>query len=384
MTDRPLRILQIVDTLDSGGMEQQLVALMNRMDASQFQFEVCCLRHAGVNAVKLRSDIAVHPLLKAEGFQTNVIQQIRHLLKRGFDVVHSHNIGPFIYAALATLGGRTIPLLHGEHAQFTPAEFGFKRLWQRRLLYRCATAVHTVSAGQKEELLRNGLKHPHLTAILNGVNTQHFTFAPDAQTRTELRNRLGLGNDPQHFLLGIVARFGAFKRHAALISAFENLASEFPDLRLLMVGDGGPEKERVLAQAKQSPVHDRIHWTGYQSDPAPYYQAMDLLAVPSSNEGLSNTTLEAMASGVPVLSNDICGARELLAEEQGGWVRDLSTIDLLTAELRHVIRQSRAQLHEIGQSGRKRTIDKFSWSAMADNYAAWFRACAGRAAFPPV
>ncbi|MDZ4286530.1 MAG: glycosyltransferase [Prosthecobacter sp.] len=381
MNNGPLRILEVVDTLDGGGMEQQLVALINRLDPARFQFEVCCLRHAGVNAVKLAPGIPVHPLLKAEGFQVSTARQMRALLKRGFHVVHTHNLSPLIYAALATLGGRTVPLFHGEHSQFTPAEFSPKRVWQRRLLYLCTRAVHTVSSGQRDELLRAGVKHRRLTAIVNGVDIDRFHPLPDKAARAAARARMGFGS-PNEIWVGIVARFGAFKRHADLICAFESVAAANSNLRLLIVGDGGPEKERVLALMRQSPVAARMHWTGYQSDPAPCYQVLDILAVPSSNEGLSNTTLEAMATAVPVLSNDICGARELIAEGEGGWVRDLTTIAQLTAELQKVLALDETEREIVGARGRARVATQFSWSAMGRNYADWLAACAGRSAFP--
>lgn len=381
MKHGPLRILEVVDTLDAGGMEQQLVALINRLDPARFHFEVCCLRHAGVTAAKLVPTVPVHALQKAEGFQMSAVWQMRDLLKRGFDVVHTHNLSPLIYAAMATVGGRSAPLFHGEHSQFTPAEFSPKRVWQRRLLYLCTRAVHTVSAGQRQELLRAGVSHPRLTAILNGVDTDRFHPLPDKAARAAARTSRGLGG-PEEFWIGIVARFGAFKGHARLIPAFEALATAHPNLRLLVVGDGGPEKESVLEQMRQSPVATRMHWAGYQSDPAPFYQLLDLLAVPSSNEGLSNTTLEAMAAAVPVLSNDICGARELITEGEGGWVRDLGTVDLLTAELQKVLALSESERQVVGARGRSRAAAHFSWTAMGRNYSDWFTACAGQAPFP--
>jgi L-malate glycosyltransferase len=375
--ERPLRILEVVDTLDSGGMEQQLVSLINRLDPERFHFEVCCLRHAGVNAVKLNDSVAVHALKKEEGFQWSTVRQLRTLLSRRFDLVHTHNLAPLIYAVLATGGGRAAPIFQGEHSQFTPAEFTRKRVWQRRLLYRCTRAVHTVSAGQRDELLRAGAGHRRLVALLNGVDTERFKPLSHADARAGLGLEAG-----DTFWIGIVARFGAFKRHADLLRAFDLLAPQHPRLRLLMVGDGGPEKERVLGMARTSPFSARIHWAGYQSDPAPWYRALDLLAVPSSNEGLSNTTLEAMASGVPVLTNDICGARELIAEGEGGWVRDLGTVEKLAAELAKVVNQPAAVLAEAGQRGRARAIDRFSWGAMADSYAEWFTACARGVGYP--
>ncbi len=376
-----VRVLEVVDTLEAGGMEHQLVHLINRLDPERFHFEVCCLRHAGVNAGKLKPGVPVHTLQKAEGFQWSAVQGLRDILQKGFDVVHTHNLSPLIYAALATWGGVT-PIFHGEHAQLTPAEFTRKRLWQRRLLYRCVKAVHTVSSGQREELIRTGLHHIRLDAILNGVNTDHFKPLASKEERRSTQARLGLEVSEDLQWIGIVARFGTYKRHADLIQAFESISANHPKARLLMLGDGGPEKERVLQMARESPVASRIHWAGYQSDPAPWYQVMDLLVVPSLNEGLSNTTLEAMSSAVPVLSHDNCGAREMIRDQEGGWVRDLAGLEALKQALSEMLPTLSEAGPGVGGAGRERVSRHFSWTGMAEQYSVWLEACAGRRAFP--
>jgi glycosyltransferase involved in cell wall biosynthesis len=371
----PVRILEIVDTLEAGGMEHQLVHLINRLDPTYFEFEVCCLRQAGVNAIKLDPRVKVHPLEKKEGFQISVVRQIRQLLRRGFDVIHTHNLAPLIYAAAATAGGLTHPIFHGEHAQLTPDELGRKRLWQRRLLYRACHAIHTVSESQRQELVRMGLAHPRLTAICNGVNTEHFAPLAQASDRAAAVTRLGIPFTPEAIHLGIVARFGAFKRHLDLLRAFESLAPHFPTARLFMIGDGGPMKEVVLSQARASAFADRIHWTGYQKDPAPWYQILDLLIVPSLNEGLSNSTLEAMSSGVPVLSHDNCGAREIIHSDEEGWVRDMPDVEHLTRHLSEILRLSAENRLAVGHHAREVVSTRFSWSKMAEDYARAFQHC---------
>lgn len=366
-----LNILQVVDSLDAGGMEAQLVSLMNRMDPEAYRFHVVCLRHEGVHAARLRDGIPVTALKKAEGFQWSAVRQIQALLNEGaYDLVHTHNWGPLVYAALATKGGRSVPILHGEHAQLNASERAWKKLWPRRLLYRACAGVHTVSAGQKEELSALGLKHHRLLALINGVDTERFRPA----SHEEVRQRTRLPAKAR--ILGIVARFGGFKRHAALVEAFEKVAADHPDLHLLMVGEGGPEKEAVTKQVATSRFASRITMAGYQTDPVPWYQSMDALIVPSSNEGLSNATLEAMASGVPVLTNDICGARELLGADEGGWIRDLSTVEKLSAELRTLLMMPLDRWQEQGKRGRARAERIFSWDGMARAYAQAFSDCA--------
>ena len=261
-----LKILEVVDSLDAGGMEAQLVALMNRLDPERFQFRVVCLRHEGVHAQRLKKGIPVTALHKAEGFQWAVVSKLQVVLQEGFDLVHTHNWAPLVYAALASRGGKYIPVLHGEHAQLNASEKGWKRLWLRRLLYRACAGIHTVSAGQQEELLACGLRHKRLLALINGVDTGRFHPAEKSAVDR---------------VIGIVARFGSFKRHAALVEAFEKVAVVHADARLLVVGDGGPEKEAVFKQVETSPMRERITMAGYQSDPVPWYQKMDAPAHPT-------------------------------------------------------------------------------------------------------
>lgn len=365
-----LKILQVVDSLDAGGMEAQLVSLMNRLDPEAFRFHVVCLRHEGVHAARLREGIRVTALKKAEGFQWQAVRQLKAILQEGYDLIHTHNWGPLVYAALASRGGKVTPILHGEHAQLNVSELAWKKLWLRKLLYRACAGVHTVSAGQKDELLACGLKHHRLLALINGVDTHRFRPAVKEEARQWIRLPV------EARVLGIVARFGSFKRHAALVEAFERVAGANPDLHLLMVGEGGPEKEAVTKQVAASPFSSRIIMAGYQTDPVPWYQAMDALMVPSSNEGLSNATLEAMASGVPVLTNDICGARELLGADEGGWVRDLSTVEKLSAELQTLLAMPLDRWEVQGRRGRARAEAVFSWDGMARAYAQAFSDCA--------
>lgn len=373
---KPLRILEIVDTLDAGGMEAQLVALINRLDSAQFEFQVVCLRHAGICAQKLKKEVMVHSLKKQPGFKWKTTMQISRIAWQGnFDLIHTHNWAPLIYAALGSFGGKSHPILHGEHSQLNKNETRPLRLWLRRMLYKCCSLTHTVSSGQKEELLRLGFSRHSLCSLVNGVDTTRFQPLLNQTERSDLRERLIPGS-AQDFWIGAVARFGAYKRHRELITAFENSTGTNRHSRLILVGDGGPEKENVLMQIKASPLRERIHCVGYQADPVKYYQSFDLLVVPSSNEGLSNATMEAMACGVPVLSNAICGAHELIGEDEAGWITDLRSVESLRDVLQSLLQRPLSDLQERGKSGRARALKYFAWESMAQRYADTFHACA--------
>ena len=255
--------------------------------------------------------------------------------------------------------------------QLTSEECQPRRMRQRQKLYQSCRQVHTVSVSLRQQLVDLGLPAEKIVVLLNGVDTDRF--APgDVQTARRQLN----GLPESALVVGIVGRFGLYKRHAVLIEAFTTVARRFPQVHLLVVGGGGPEQERVMAQARASEAAHRIHLTGFQKDPRMCYQAMDLLVVPSINEGLSNAVLEAMACGVPVLSHTACGNAEVIRQGEDGFVADLETAEKLSARLTEIL-AAPARLAGLGRQARENVVQRFSIARMVGNYESLYRELAG-------
>lgn len=361
----PLRILQIVDSLQPGGMENVLVQLLGKLDPDRFLPEVCCLVQSGPFQDRLPARVKVHALGKPPGFQWATVAKLRRLLKEGsFDLVHTHHLGGLIYTALAApIPWQRPKVVHSEHSLWSGEDLTPRRLWQRHFLYRRADSVFSVSRQQLNQIQSHGLGHPRVQCILNGVDCDRFF---PVQDKAELRRRLGL--DPHARWLGMVARFGPQKRHWELIEAFDAMAGRHPAVNLLLVGDRGPEKERALRRIEESPFKARIKWVGFQQDPVPWYQAMDALVISSSNEGLPNAVLEAMATGMPVIANDVCGVREIARAPEHGWVGDYGTVPSLSAALVDAAMASEDLLQECGRAARQHVQQTFSIDAMVRAY----------------
>ena len=109
-------------------------------------------------------------------------------------------------------------------------------------------------------------------------------FAPG--DRAAARAALGLPTDA--FVIGMVGRFGPLKGHSLLIEAFELIAARFPGAHVLIAGGGGPCEEVIRTRAANSPQAARFHLIGFRDDPRACYHALDVLAIPSINEGMSN------------------------------------------------------------------------------------------------
>jgi glycosyltransferase involved in cell wall biosynthesis len=365
-----LRVLHVVTSLDPGGMENGVCNLACGLTDRGITTHVACLERRGAFAERLPAPENVRILGKADGFSLRAVWNLARTLRAVRPhVVHTHNLGPLIYASLATLGGRTRALVHGEHSQFAPWELEPRRLRQRRKLYARCRAVHTVSPVQLDELHGLGFTHACLLAIPNGVDTDRFGPAEKAEARAAL----GLPEDA--LVLGLVGRFGPFKRHDLLLAAFEEIAPRFPSAHLLFVGAGGTEELRLRVRVAASAARPRIHLAGFHADPAPCYRALDLLVIPSVNEGMSNAALEAMATAVPVLANTGCGHEQILTSGCDGVIADLSTQDQLARELGDLLADP-ARLVDMGREARMTVDRRFSLNAMLDAYEQLYRAYA--------
>ena len=367
MRQSPLRILHVVTSLEPGGMENGVVNLARHLNPDQFSVHVCCLERAGAFQERLPAATKVSVLGKGAGFSVKTVVDLARLIGRTKPhLIHTHNLGPLIYSGLASVWGAWRPILHGEHAQLNNEELTPKRLRQRTVFFRACRRVHTVSHALRDHLIRLGFPGRKIEVVSNGVDAERFSPGP----REAARRRLGLPVDA--VVAGVVGRFGPFKRHNLLIEVFTRLAHERANFHLLVVGGGGAEQDRVTQQACASAAADRIHLVGFQQETAPCYQAMDLLVVPSINEGLSNALLEGMACGVPALCHEACGNGEVVAQGEDGFVFDLAEPDELSRRLQEALADP-ARLREMGRQARAKVLARFSLEVMVRNYERLYR-----------
>jgi glycosyltransferase involved in cell wall biosynthesis len=363
---RPLRILHVLFSLEAGGMENGVVNVSRALEGRGFEMHVCCLARGGAFVGRFTHPERVRILGKSEGFSPATVRALaRHIREIVPDVIHTHNLGPLIYSGLAAPGAKD-RILHGEHAELTPAERSPRRKLIRRLLYTRVRQVHTVSAALRETLIAEGFPGNRVDVVVNGVDALHFSPGP----RDDACEQTGL---PAHALvLGLVGRFGEFKRHAELIEAFDRLPVEMRNLHLVFIGGGGPLEASVRARVAASPHALRIHFAGFQEDPRPWYRSLDLLVIPSVNEGLSNALLEAMACGIPALAHHACGSAEVIEDSVNGFLRDLDSPGKIATALADALLQP-ALLPALGQAACQTVRARFSFDAMAAGYERLYR-----------
>ena len=358
------RIVHIVYSFGIGGLEKGITTLINHgsSDIEHVVISLCgnrdsekllkrparivCMDKQGGNSPRFIWDLAM------------AIRDVRP------NVVHSRNWSGMDGILAAGLAG-VRSIVHGEHGwdMLDPAGTSKKRRRVRKLSSLVVSQYTCVSRQLADWLQQDvGIRKP-VTQIYNGVDTKNFTPAGPGEKQAVKQE---MGVLPGNFVVGIVARLDVIKNHGALIAAVEMVAPSWPDVKLLVVGDG-PEADVLKARAG-----DNVRFLGYRSDTPRLMRGFDLFALPSFNEGISNTILEAMATGLPVIASNVGGNPELVAEGETGFLVDSHKPRDIADKIKAYLADPDMMAHH-GEQGRHLAMEKFSTRAMVESYEAIYR-----------
>lgn len=357
--------MHVLYSLDVGGLENGVVNLINHLDWVKYHHTLCCLTHAGrlLKRVK-RSDINVVEMGKKEGHDWSLLLRLARLLRKlRPHIVHTRNWGTMDAIPVARLSGVPV-LVHGEHGR-TMAEVNGenkRRTVIRKTLFPLVHRFVTVSKELNSWLqLSAGVAPRKIMTICNGVDLARFACP---QSRLLARSKLGFSDE--EFVIGTVGRLDRIKNHASLIQVFPDLIAEYPRLRLVIVGSG-PCFSSLESLIKKLDLAGRVRLAGEKDDVLPLMQSFDVFVLPSLFEGISNTVLEAMACGLPVIATRVGGNVELVEEGVTGLLIPQQDEAALRSSLRTYLGQpSLARQH--GSAGRRRVERSFSLERMVASY----------------
>jgi sugar transferase (PEP-CTERM/EpsH1 system associated) len=362
-----LRVLHVIDRLGVGGTEVAMLRIIQALGDEAFEHRICTIRGFDEDFVRSRnfSGRIYVAGRSTGGFQfllprlTAVMREFRP------HIVHSRNWGAIEAAPAARLC--CVPVtIHSEHGYEVDMLQGLptRRRLFRRLAYAAANVVFTVS----EELRAYHSKQAWLPSdrfriLPNGVDTLRFAARPAVGQET--RRRLGLPTD--RLVLGSVGRVTAIKDHAAMLKAAELLAERGLPIHVLLVGSG-PELGKLKEYAADARLlAHRVTFAGECPDIPEILNAMDIFVLPSLREGLSNTLLEAMASGLPIVATRVGGNPELIEHERSGWLFEPRDVARLAQILEAAIRDENLR-QQFGEAARLRAAQRFSLDAMIGRY----------------
>jgi sugar transferase (PEP-CTERM/EpsH1 system associated) len=285
------------------------------------------------------------------------------------DIVHTRNWGTIDGVAGARIAG-VKKIIHGEHGREATDPRGANSLRKRvrKLLGSWISQFVAVSDDLRSWLIDDvGISSAKVAQIINGVDTDFYS--PSNQ-RQSTRARLGI--EPDSFVVGTVGRLDPVKDHETLLKAFHSASTsnEHRKLVLIVVGTG-PLEERLKALSKELNISAHIHFVGQQEDMQSLYQSMDIYVLPSIAEGISNTILEAMASGLPIIASNVGGNLELVEQGRNGFFFSPGSVDALAYLIGQYLHNDFI-VREHGFQSRQRAIDKFSMYQMAHKYASLY------------
>lgn len=315
---RPL-VLHVVYRFDTGGLENGIVNLINHMP--QWRHAVLALTDV-VPAFSARiaaPDVDCVALHKAPGGGWQVYPAFQRELRRlRPQVVHTRNLAALEMQPVAWAAG--VPVrIHGEHGRDASDPDGsVKRYQWLRRAYRPFVQHYVALSRDLEAYLRGpvGVAAEHISQIYNGVDSRRFSPAAARQAIAGCPF-----NEPGLCLVGTVGRMLSVKAQPLLAQAFVQAIVTRPELRrslrLLLVG-GGPLLAECRAVLAAAGLEDLAWLPGERHDIADLMRGLDLFVLPSLAEGISNTVLEAMASGLPVIATDVGGNADLVVDGQSG------------------------------------------------------------------
>lgn len=305
---RKIRVLHILHSFGIGGMEKGIAMLINYA-SDDFEHMILCLTETGDSRHLIPTTIPIYEMHKPEGNSFGFILKLTKKIKEiKPDIVHTRNWGGMDGIIAARLAGCKA-VVHGEHGwgMDDPQGSSKKRKFLRRWLSLGVTQFTAVSKQIKMWLEEDVRVFKPVMQIYNGVD---FSHAQNGGERQGIRQELEMSDSA--FLIGTVGRLDPIKDQTGLIDAFARLSKLRPDCHLLIVGDG-PERKQ-LEQLKI----DGVHLLGMRNDVAAILKQLDIFVLPSLNEGISNTILEAMAVGLPIVATAVGGTPELIAHEKNG------------------------------------------------------------------
>ena len=369
-----LRVLHVISYMGRGGAEMGILKLIAGL-GEEFEHRICTTR--GFDTDFVRSSFSEEKMYVAGNsdlkLQFPVFRLARIMRQYRPHIVHTRNWGAIEAVLAAKLTGVPV-VVHSEHGYEVDMFAGLqmRRRIFRRTAYAMTDAVFAVTRELRDFHARQAWIRPErMRVIYNGVDTQRF--APCREARVAVRKELSLPE--KSFVVGSVGRLVPIKDHQTLLKAAALVSRSGIDVRVLLVGSG-PEREKLQALATNV-LEGSVCFAGDSNRVPELLNAMDVFVLPSLGEGMSNTLLEAMASGLPVLATNVGGNPEIIKENVNGSLFTPGDVQWLADRL-NLLARDPALIHQLGTAARNQAIESFSLSRMLESYRSFYLDLAAR------
>jgi glycosyltransferase involved in cell wall biosynthesis len=354
-----INIAYIIDELNIGGTEKQLLRTIELLNKDRFTPVLICLRPSDyffrldIQCEKLI--LNVYSLLTFDGF-LKFCRLVFYLRKRRIDIVQTYFIDANVFGVLSAKLGSARRIVSCKR------DLGFwytsKLLRVMRVVNRFADRVLVNSNAVKEHIAKHEcISSEKIDVIYNGVD---IGICTEDSIGKGIKRQLGISDND--YIVGIVANLNRpVKRVDLFIKAAAHVVQKIKNVSFIIVGDGDLKNDlQKLAEDLQ--IRKQIYFAGLQENIHPYISIFDIGVISSDSEGFSNSILEYAASGIPIIATNVGGNRELLEKcNMGILVPKDSTQDMALGMI--TLLNDPLQMRRMSKNGRRIVKNEFDWKS---------------------
>lgn len=358
-------VLQLFDSFNQGGTEWQTAQLTRNLQASgKHRIFIATLNDEGPLRAEVERlgfhDIPSFPLQNF--YNVNAMKQLSRLSslmrKNKIDLVHAHDFYTNIFGTTAArLAGVRVRIASRRETEGirSPA-----KRWLERRAFNAASAVVANAEAIRRQLISEGLSPEKVVTIHNGLNAAHVTPRADVQ-RTELLQSFDLPNS-RRFVTIVANMRHVMKDQATFLRAAQKTHAAVPDSSFILAGEG-EQMPGLRRLASDLGLAESAFFIGRCNRIADLLAISDVCVLSSKGvEGFSNSILEYMAAGRPVVATDVGGAREQVVDGETGYVVEPEDVETMAARLISLLNEPE-RAWAMGAQGRKRVLEQFSTEA---------------------
>jgi glycosyltransferase involved in cell wall biosynthesis len=362
MPDNKIKLLKMVTNFKIGGTERQVANLALRIDASRFDLHLGCLQNWGellgeLETLKVpRPEFRIGSLYGAKTFRQTI--RLARYIKRNFiQIVHSYGFYSNVFVVpAAKLAGAAVIIasIRDTGEILTPMQ----RRVQKQVC-RLADCVLVNAEAIRHMLIEQGYRQDKIVVIRNGI-----VMSRAAGERPGARLRAELGFAPSARIVIVSSRLNPMKGIEYFLEAAAAVAGKVPDAAFLIVGDGANRGE-LESRALAFGLKTRIVFAGFRTDVPDLLSESAIAVLPSLSEGLSNSLLEAMSMGVPVIAATVGGNPEIVESGVTGILVPPKDAAALAGAMLSLLGDPDLA-HRMGAAGKQSVVDRFGVERAVD------------------
>jgi len=361
----PIPILYVIPRMSIGGAQSHLLEVLRLLNRRRFSPLLCCLttdrgvsphllkqvRELDVPILDAEVRNAPHSLIRPHTF-LQMARMARILRHREVQVVHSYLFHANWFGTLTARLAR-VPVVIASRRNvdvYTRAE----DRWACRAVNRLAHRVTAVAWAVRDHVHQNeGCPLEKIIVIPNGVEVNRFEWVASDQTKKE-----ALGSVNGEVAIGTIARLVWYKGLEDLLQAATVIIGRYPLARFFVVGDG-PLRQPLEEKTKALGLNGTVRFLGAVPNASSLLPHFDIVVLPSLWEGMSNSLLEAMAAGKPVVATDVGGSSEVVIDGKPGFLVPPKAPEALAGAVLHLLTDPELA-RDLGKAGRIRVEAEFT------------------------